>query len=72
MMGKKKNAAARTHNVYVIALDPGIAIYGRAAERFAKQNPDFKPGGSCFYVGKTARSPEERCNQHKAGIKASS
>jgi predicted GIY-YIG superfamily endonuclease len=52
--------------VYAIRLDP--AVLGSVKFRLA--NPDYVEGKECFYVGMTARSPEQRFAQHKAGYKA--
>jgi predicted GIY-YIG superfamily endonuclease len=52
--------------VYVIELDR--AVLGR--RRFARANPGHRPGKPCVYVGSTVLTPEERFEQHRAGIGA--
>src|SRR6266446_3040362 len=56
------------HNVYVVLLDPAVGKLRtvRAA------NPKRDPKKSCFYVGMTGLTPEERFANHKAGTKAAS
>ena len=56
----------RTHNIYVIELDP--AVLGE--EKFVKANPNHKAGKACLYVGMTGRTPDERFKQHLAGYRA--
>jgi predicted GIY-YIG superfamily endonuclease len=38
--------------------------------RFAARNPDHRADKPCVYVGQTARTPEERLKQHRAGHKS--
>jgi hypothetical protein len=54
------------HHVYVVELD-------RAAlneSRFVKENPGHDPAKSCYYVGLTGLTPEERFEAHKNGHKS--
>ncbi len=32
--------------------------------RIAKENPDYREGMDCLYVGQTGKSPEERFKEH--------
>ena len=66
-MGKKKRQEAR-FNIYVIELMP--EVWDRE-EDFREANRHFTGGKPCVYVGRTARTPEERLAQHKNGYKAS-
>lgn len=52
--------------VYVVRLDDAVL----ETKDFRKANPHHKPGGRCYYVGMTSKTPEERLAQHKAGYKA--
>lgn len=54
------------HHVYVVLLDP--AVLKNPAVRRA--NPNRNPSKPCVYVGMTGLTPEERFQNHKAGIKA--
>ena len=54
------------HNVYVVLLDP----HALRDPRVRKTNPKRDPAKPCVYVGMTGLSPEERFQNHKAGIKA--
>lgn len=42
----------------------------RKDRRFIAQNPDYDGRGACYYIGTSARDPETRFQQHKAGYKA--
>lgn len=53
------------HNVYVVLLDPEVAKLSVVREA----NPDRDPSMPCVYVGMTGLTPEERFENHKAGIK---
>ena len=57
------------YTVYVIELSADIL----ARRRFAEANPGYTydPTHPPVYVGHTVRTPEERFEQHRAGIKAS-
>jgi len=52
--------------VYVIELDPAVRHIGR----FRKANPKMSAGATCFYVGSSTRTPDERFDQHKQGYKS--
>ena len=54
------------HHVYVVLLDPAAARL-RAVRAL---NPNRKPGKPCVYVGMTGLTPEERFENHKAGLKS--
>jgi hypothetical protein len=56
----------RRYNVYVIELD-GAVLNDR---RFRKANPGYTGRKPCVYVGMTARTPEERFDQHMRGYKS--
>jgi len=63
---KAASTSAFHHHVYVVLLDPKA---GR--EREARTlNPHRDPSKPCVYVGMTGLLPEERFQNHKAGIKA--
>jgi len=53
------------HSVYVVLLDPAVGKIRKA--RAAKRKSD--PKKPCVYVGMTGLTPEERFENHKAGIK---
>jgi len=55
-------ARPRLYSVYVIKLD---------ANRMFARGKCSSPESKCVYVGQTAKSPEARFAQHKAGIRAS-
>ena len=59
------NRAPR-HCVYVIELDKAVLL----DPKFARKNPDYRPGKPCVYVGMTGLTPEIRFEQHRVGIKA--
>ena len=61
-MGRKKYK----YNLYVIDLDKEVLL----VKKFCDANPDYIEDYPCVYVGQTAKSPDERFDQHKAGIKA--
>ena len=54
--------------IYVVRLSDEVL----QVKRFRDANPNYKPGKSCFYVGMTGRTPEERLAQHRAGYKSCS
>ena len=57
---------SRTKNLYVIGLDKAVL----EVPRFKRENPGYRQGKPCVYVGITSLEPEERFRQHKAGVKA--
>ena len=54
-------------NLYVIRLDDAIL----ELPAFQEQNPNYREGKPCLYVGVTSLTPEERLQQHREGYKAS-
>lgn len=64
---KRRRKAALHHSVYLVELDPEV----RKKRKLQKLNPDFDPSKLCLYVGMTGLTPEERFENHKAGLKAS-
>ena len=61
-MRKKKTI----YSLYVIDLDKDVLN----SKKFREMNPDYIDDYPCVYVGQTAKSPDDRFDQHKAGIKA--
>ena len=53
--------------VYAIRLDPTVL----EDARFRDANRGHVEGMECFYVGMTAKSPDERWKQHRDGYKSS-
>jgi hypothetical protein len=60
---KKVARVIRHYNVYVIELDKAVLQH----HAFTNRNPDYIDGKACFYVGQTAKTPEERFEVHKQG-----
>ncbi|MEJ2147730.1 MAG: hypothetical protein P8020_21640 [Acidobacteriota bacterium] len=56
----------RTFSVYVFALDPKVGR--RSGVR--KLNPEADPAKPVVYVGQTGKSPQERFQEHQAGIRS--
>lgn len=54
------------HHVYVVLLEPAVALDRQVLEA----NPCRDPSKPCLYVGMTGLEPEERFKNHKNGIKA--
>jgi predicted GIY-YIG superfamily endonuclease len=54
------------YSIYIIELDPRVLT----RTRFKKASPAWRPGRACLYVGSTFKDPEERFQQHKAGVRA--
>ena len=52
--------------VYVIELEAAVG----QIRKFRKANPDMKEGASCFYVGSSFQTPDNRFDQHKQGYKS--
>ena len=59
--------AGRRYHVYAIELRPEV----RRVTRFRNENPNLDPAKPCFYVGMTGKTPEERFQQHKSGVRSS-
>jgi hypothetical protein len=60
------SGAENHHNVYVVLLDSAV---GRL-RKVRAENPKRDAKKPCVYVGMTGLSPEERFQNHKAGVKA--
>ena len=56
------------HNVYVVLLDSAVG----KIRKVRALNPKREPKKPCLYVGMTGLPPEERFENHKAGIKDAS
>jgi len=54
------------HNVYVVELDGTVWN----EPKFRNANGHCGPGYSCYYVGMTGLSPEERFENHMKGYKS--
>lgn len=54
------------YNVYVIELDKKVL----QKSAFCEANPDYDTEKPCVYVGQTAKSPQERFEQHKSGVRS--
>ncbi|HJO57135.1 MAG TPA: AAA family ATPase, partial [Nitrospinaceae bacterium] len=63
---KKRRLTHPQYNVYVIDLDKAVL----KQKKFRNENPDYKEGKPCVYVGMTSKTPEARFEQHKRGFKA--
>ena len=57
---------ARRFSVYVVELEPAVFDF----RKFREANPDCSSPKACLYVGMTARTPDERFDQHKSGYKS--
>jgi hypothetical protein len=57
---KKKKGTPRERRIYVIEILTPREVPGLA--------PNLKAGKSCFYVGETGKTPEERFHQHLRGM----
>jgi hypothetical protein len=55
------------YSVYVIELRPEVL----EKKAFAGKNGERREDKPCLYVGQTARTPEERFAQHRAGVRSS-
>jgi hypothetical protein len=64
-MARKRAAAAR-YNVYVVELEPEVFTH----RKFREANRGCDKPKACLYVGMTARTPDERFDNHKDGYKA--
>ncbi|MBT8404390.1 MAG: hypothetical protein KJP18_11060 [Gemmatimonadetes bacterium] len=54
------------HNVYVVLLDEAV-WHDR---RFRDANPQRRPGAPCVYVGMSGLTPDQRFQNHKAGVRS--
>jgi hypothetical protein len=63
---KAAGGATDHHNVYVVLLEPGVA----RLRKVKLENPARNPKKPCVYVGMSGLAPEERFQNHKAGVKA--
>jgi hypothetical protein len=54
------------HHVYVIELSKDVLL----EPKFRKNNPNYREGKPCVYVGMTGLNPDVRFDKHKAGIQA--
>jgi len=53
-------------NIYVIELDKKVL----EKKKFLARNPSYNPTKPCVYIGQTAKTPEERFEQHKNGVRS--
>ena len=51
-----KKPKKRVKNLYLIRLDDTVL----QLRKFREENPDYRPGKPCLYVGVTSRNPEVR------------
>jgi hypothetical protein len=56
------------YSLYVVELDRKV----RQHNKFRRLNSGSSPLKECFYVGSTARTPEDRFEQHLNGYRANS
>ncbi len=56
----------RTFSVYVFELDPNVGRHPGVR----KLNPEADPAKPVVYVGQTGKSPEERFEEHRTGIRS--
>ena len=54
------------HHVYVVELSQDV-LY---EHKFKKSNPGYVTGFPCVYVGMTGLDPDQRFDNHKAGIRS--
>jgi predicted GIY-YIG superfamily endonuclease len=57
---------AGLHAVYAIELEAGVAT----TRRFARKNPDYRPGKPCYYIDVTDLAVDLRFDQHKHDIRS--
>jgi hypothetical protein len=62
----RETADSLRHNVYVVLLDPAVALHPTVL----RANPKRDPAKPCVYVGMTGLDPEERFANHKRGHKS--
>ena len=60
--------ARLSHNVYVVELSTEVL----RERKFRARNPGYVEGKPCVYVGMTGLTPQQRFENHKAGVKAAS
>ena len=60
---EEEKSVSKVYSVYVIGLKLEVLL----SAKFRKANPDYIEGKSCYYVGSTALTPEERAEQHRTG-----
>lgn len=49
------------YRIYVLSLKKEVL----KSKKIRKQNPNYKEGSPCYYVGITSKDPAERALQHK-------
>ena len=54
--------------LYIVELNKKVTLI----KKFKKQNPRYKIGERCFYIGQSAKAPMLRFKQHKDGYKSNS
>jgi hypothetical protein len=59
-------ARRKHYRVYVIELSRQVLD----EPGFMKNNPGYRPGQPCYYVGMTGLDPDVRFDKHKAGIQS--
>jgi hypothetical protein len=64
--GEADMAESKRFLIYVIRLSPEVL----RKKKFADENPLYREGQDCFYVGMTGNLPADRFQQHLAGYKA--
>ncbi len=66
---KAKRAARKKQgrNLYVITLHPDVL----KRTEFCAENPGYREGMPCVYVGMTIHNPGDRYEQHKLGYRSS-
>ena len=62
---RAKLESGQHHHVYVVLLIPAAGMI----RKIRAENPGHDPKKPCVYVGMTGLTPEERFDNHKAGIK---
>src|SRR5689334_521302 len=53
-------------HIYVIRLSKAVL----KEKKFLRRNPNYGPRKKCIYVGLTGKTPAERFEQHKNGIRS--
>jgi hypothetical protein len=62
-----RTSSSDHHHVYVVLLSRRVGSLGKVR----KENPNASPTKPCVYVGMSGLSPDQRFENHKAGIKSS-